>query len=168
LEFWNSTSYMQWTRVNVINLFSLSREVEIIIHRLGTDISHLDTYYEGNSALVLAYRVKLTVEHIWFHCVSIILCYFDLYVWIVFWKSHHVQQLMSSQILDFIVKFKCMFDLSLNCFHSSVYRFRIINVYPIYQLLHCSYMLNVPVLATSQIPIVLNMSHMFCINYSWY
>jgi len=65
-----SISYAIEPRVNVINLFHLSRRYEIIIHRLRIweSYGHLLRWEMPPRCLVC--QVELTVEHILLHCVS--------------------------------------------------------------------------------------------------
>jgi len=98
----------------------------------------------------LTYRhwVKLTVEHILLHCVSSTNARDDFseLLWSLclncFRMSPLVQSLISSKKLDFIVKFEGIFYLNFKYLHSSFHRLHIICVYPIYQHLHCTYILN--------------------------
>jgi len=159
-----------WTKGECIQLVLFTRWDEIIIHRLR--IGH--TYLTRGHLLrgetpprCLVCQVELTVEHIIllhsaffinvredFFCVTLTI------MLELFSKVASCLIIDFSKILDFIVNYKYMFYLNFYYFHSSFYHLHIICAYPIYQHLHCSYMVSNRFLTTCLIQIVFNISYM--------
>jgi len=117
-----------------------------------------------------AWLVKSTDEHILLHCVSFTNFRVDFSCASVNCISELFSNVASQSIIYVIEE--TGFIVKLNNFHSGFYHLHIICVYPIFQYLHCSYVLNLSVLhhfsTTRLFQIVFNMSHLFYFNYYWH
>jgi len=126
-------------------LFRLPHRDEIIIHKLR--IGH--TYFIAWTLIrgeTPPQCLACQVVYILLHCVSFTNAHVDFFC--VTSKSELFLKVASRSIidsikeLDFIVKFKCMFLSEFQFFSLEFLSFAYSLCYPVYQHLHCSYVLN--------------------------